>query len=196
MLRPLFLAVLGLAAAAPAVAADAPLRLVTGSGVPHADGPRFGGPDTKAELFANGGLRLGALLDSTPAEGDGADRVAFGGYATYFVDSLSLGSSLRGDAIGSAADMTASYALGDATAQLSLGYQWAGRPAAFSANPLQTMGGLGGGALNDLTLSLSFTHDVTPSFSFGGFAGAVRSEYEDSTTAHGFRLGAGLGYRF
>lgn len=196
MLRPLFLAVLGLVAAAPAVAGDAPPRLVTGSGVPHADGSRFGGADAKAELFANGGLRLGALLDSTPAEGDGADRAAFGGYATYLLDSFSLGSSLRGDATASAADVTASYALGDGTAELSLGYQWAGRPTAFSVSPFQAAGGLGGGALNDLTLSLSFTHDVTPSFSLGGFAGAVRSEYEDRTTEHGFRLGAGLGYRF
>lgn len=199
MFRPLILAVSCLVVAAPAFAGDAPPRLVTGGGLPaRMDGGRFSGPDAKAELYANGGLRLGALLDSTPAdEGEGADRMAMGGYAAYHLDSFSFGSSLRGDSTASAADMTAAYALGDATAALSLGYQWAGRPGTFSIRPVGAVGGLDGAtSLNDLSVSLSFTHDVTPSFSLGGFAGAVRSEYEDRTTDHGFRLGAGLGYRF
>lgn len=155
--------------------------------------------ETRAELFATGGFSLGALTSTPPADAR-TEAMALGGYAAYSLESLHISSSLKGDAIGSAADFTASYAGGlmgvDGVAAVTLGYEWTG-PSAFSVNPMQNPL-LATESLrpnSDLSLSLSFTHSVNPSLSLGGFAAATRSE-EDQAATSGFRLGAGLGVRF
>lgn len=187
-------AVLGLVmlAACPAFAGDKP-RLVTGSVAPGQ--PVLAAPDNRAELFATGGFSLGAV--SGAAGGDPAPRM--GGYAAYSLDAMRLSSSIRGDGGGAMADVSAAYAGGvmgiDGTAALTLGLERA-RPLAFSPNPMQT--GLIGAETRpteDLSLSLSFTHALSPAMSLGGFAAATRSE-EDDTVHSGFRLGAGLGVKF
>lgn len=182
-------------AAVPAWAGDATSprpRLVTGSITPG-----LASPESRSELFATGGFSVGTLSgpSSTPDQ-----PLAVGGYAAYSFDALRLSSSLKGDRLGSGADLTAAYSgavLGiDGVTALTLGYEWA-RPLAFSPNPVQ--GGLAGTdilrPMGDLSLSLSFTHDIGASLSVGGFAAATRTEEDDSATA-GFRLGAGFGVRF
>lgn len=180
-----------LIAASPAWAAEQPRpRLVTGSValLPSAAA-------TRGELFATGGFSLGSVVAPVAH----ADTTATGAYAAYTFDTLRLSSSLKGDGAASMADLTAAYSgalMGlDGTAALSLGYEWA-RPSAFSLNPVHNplMGDFARSA-NDLSLSLSFTHAVNPSLSLGGFAAATRTEEDQAATA-GFRLGAGLGWRF
>lgn len=189
MFRTIVFSALCLAAAAPAFAQDQP-RLVTGGLMPAA---RFSGPDVKAPLVSAGGLTLGALADSTPVSED-ASRLAGGGYVAYAIDKISLTSSARGDATASGLDLGASYAGTAGTAAVKLGYEWAGRPSSFSPNPMQMAPVIE--PASDLSLTLSFTHDITPSLQMGGFAAATRSEYEDRTTQQGFKLGAGMGLRF
>lgn len=191
------LAVIGVCmmAAFPAFAGDKALsrpRLVTGS--VELMRPAV---ETRAELFATGGFSLGALTTAPPADAR-TEAMALGGYAAYSLDALRFSSSLKGDAIGSAADFTASYAGGlmgaDSVAAVTLGYEWT-RHSAFSVNPMQNSL-LTTESLGDLSLALSFTHSVSPFLSLGGFAAATRSEEDDRAATSGFRLGAGLGVRF
>ncbi|MCR6632682.1 MAG: hypothetical protein NVV74_23040 [Magnetospirillum sp.] len=159
-------------------------------------------PEVRTELFSRGAFSAGAVSDSTPTD-RGQDRLALGGYAAYAFQDVTLYSSLKGDADTSAASFSAAYTgFGvDNVAALRLGYEW-GRTQAFSLNPAQA--GLSafagvtepGRPVGDLSLTLSFTREVTPSLSFGGFAAAGRNKDEDGTTENSLRFGAGLGYKF
>lgn len=188
-------AVIGLVmlAAFPAFAGDKP-RLVTGSLA--AGQPPLAATELRAEMFSTGGFSLGAVTSQTATP---SEPPRLGGYAAYSFDAMRLSSSIKGDGTGTGADLTASYAgpvMGmDATAALTLGYERA-RPLAFSPNPMQT--GLIGAETrpsDDLSVSLSFTHSVSPAMSLGGFAAATRSD-EDESSHSGFKLGAGLGVKF
>ncbi|MGE5545751.1 MAG: hypothetical protein ACM33T_02555 [Solirubrobacterales bacterium] len=197
MIRAVVVAI-GLLAAASAQAGEARPRLVTGgmpAFTPQAMVTAAG--DAKANLFTSHGLTLGALLNAPPSAGaDGGP--ASGAFATYAIDSFAFTTALKVGAAGNAGEASAVYASELGRAALSLGYEWTGRPAAFSLNPWQpSLMAEGLRPANDTaTLALSFTRDVTPSLSVGGFAAAVRSEYDDRPTEQGFRLGAALGYRF
>lgn len=203
MIRFVALLPLCLLAAAPACAGDAGRpRLVPGSG--SLSLPSFGNDD-RAEFLSSGGFSLGAL--SAPLGGAGAagtggggDGLAVGGYATYGTDWLRLSSSLRGGQGTGAADLTASQQVApwgvEGVAAINLGYQWT-QVGSFSLNPAQlgvSSGNLG--QANDLSLSLSFTHDLTPAFSMGGFAAASRGEDSDSQNNAGLHFGAGLELKF
>lgn len=183
--------------AAPAVAGEAARpRLVAG-------GMDLSQPDLRTELFAKGAFSAGAVSDTTPAE-QGRERMALGGYAAYAFRDVNLSSSFKGDSFASIADFSASYLGGimgvDGVAAAKLGYQW-GKQQAFSVNPAQAgLSAFSGGydpsrPVGDLSLTLSFTHDVTPSLSLGGFAAATRKDAE-SETPSGLRFGAGVGYKF
>ncbi|MBX9634431.1 MAG: hypothetical protein K2X44_05555 [Magnetospirillum sp.] len=183
--------------AAPAVAGEsARPRLVAG-------GMDLSQPETRAELFSKGSFSAGAVSDSTPTE-HGRERMALGGYAAYAFRDMNLSSSLKGDSFASAADLSASYLGGimgvDGVASVKLGYQW-GRQQAFSVNPAQAgrsafSGGYDvGQPMGDLSLTFSFTHDVTPSLSLGGFAAATRKD-DEREVEPGLRFGAGVGYKF
>ena len=101
------------------------------------------------------------------------------------------------------ADFSAAYAgFGpDSVAAFRLGYEL-GRAQAFSVNPAQAGLSAFSGAydpsrsVGDLSLTLSFTHDVTPSLSLGGFAAAGRQEGEHTAPENSLRFGAGVGYKF
>lgn len=196
------LAILGMCmvTAFPALAGDkAPLRprLVTGNvevirPMTESRAAESRATESRASLFAIGGFSLGTLIGAPPVDA-APEAMAFGGYATYTLDALRFSSSLKGDAAASAADFTASYPMGlDGMAAVTLGYEWS-RHASFSVNPM-----LGNETLRpagDLSLSLSFSHSVTPAVTFGGFAAATRTE-EDQAATSGFRLGAGMGLKF
>lgn len=202
MLRRLALTSMCLLAAAPAWAGDAVRpRLVPGSGALAL--PSFAGAETKTEVLSTGGFSLGTLSApmggqaASPAPGEG---LALGGYAFYGNGWMRLSSSLKGDQAGGLADLTASQPVAplglEGIAALSLGYQWT-QVGGFSLNPAQvgiSNGGLG--QANDLSLSLSFTHEVTPSFSLGGFAAASRGEDVDNQPNAGLHFGAGLELKF
>ncbi|MGE4281728.1 MAG: hypothetical protein AB7G62_19255 [Magnetospirillum sp.] len=168
--------------------------------------PAFGG-ESKAEMYSTGGFSLGAV--SAPIGGASANAtgegMAVGGYASYGTEWMNLSSSLKsGGGLGSA-DLTASRSVSslgvDGVAALSLGYQWT-QVGGFSLNPAQmgvspgVWGQSGWGASTDLSLSLSFSHDVTPSFSMGGFAAASRGEDGASQPNSGLHFGAGLELKF
>lgn len=175
------------------VAEDARPRLVAG-------GMTLAGSELRTELYGNKGFSAGAVSDGAAAE---RGRMALGGYAAYAFQDLRLMSSLRGDRDSTVADISAAYAgFGpDSVAAFRLGYEL-GRAQAFSVNPAQagfnafTGGYDPGRAVGDLSLTLSFTHDVTPALSFGGFAAASRTEEEHAAPENSLRFGAGVGYKF
>ncbi|MBI2240605.1 MAG: hypothetical protein HYU59_07355 [Magnetospirillum gryphiswaldense] len=197
MFRKLTLIALSLSAAMPVWAGEAVRpRLVPGGGGVAL--PVFSG-ENKSEVYSTGGFSLGAVSApmggvSGNANGDG---LAVGGYAAYGMDWMNLSSSVKsGGGVGTA-DLTASRSVSplglDGVAALSLGYQWT-QVGGFSLNPAQM--GVSPGDANDLSLSLSFTHDVTPSFSMGGFAAASRGEDAASQPNSGLHFGAGLELKF
>jgi hypothetical protein len=110
-------------------------------------------------------LNFGAASLGTVNEPTAGGHMLLGGYAAYSFEDVRLQSSL----------------------------QWGhGLDHAFSPNPLH--GGLMGLGNNDVSLTLSFTHDVSPSFSLGGYAATARGE--DAHDPSALRLGAGLGLKF
>lgn len=194
MLHRFALTTLLLIAAIPAAAEEARTRLVVG-------GLNLKGTDMRIELTGDhGGFSAGAVSGDVNAE---SGRMALGGYAAYAFDDVHLSSSLRGDQDRTVADFSAAYAgFGpDSVAAFRLGYEM-GRAQAFSINPAQAgLNVFGGdydpsGSMADLSLTLSFTHDVTPSLSLGGFAAASRQDGEHSAPEKDLRFGAGLGYKF
>lgn len=180
-------------AALPAWAEEARPRLVVG-------GMNLAQPDLRTELYAaKGGFSAGAVSDPSASE---RGRMALGGYAAYVFQDLKLSSSLKGAGDTSTADFSAAYTgFADSTAALRLGYEW-GNTQAFSVNPAQAGLSAFTGAydpnrsVGDLSMTLSFTHDFTPSFSMGGFAAATRKDDERSQPENSLRVGAGLGYKF
>ncbi|CAA7612821.1 hypothetical protein [Magnetospirillum sp. UT-4] len=196
-MRTLVAVALLLAAAAPAFAGEPGRSRLVAGGIDPLD--TAGG--TRAELLTAGPFSFGAQSDAT------AGHMALGGFVAYAVqDTLSLSSSLMsapsGQAYTASADIVAAYSGGllglDGTTALRLGYDWATTGGTFSPNLQHSVLGDAGyhPAAGDLSLSLSFTHPVTPSLSLGGFAAASRAEYESGAGESDFRLGAGLGVRF
>jgi len=197
MFRNLALTAALLIAATPVWAGDAvrPRLVPGGAGLAL---PSFAG-DSKSEVYSTGGFSLGAV--SAPMGGGGSaatgEGLALGGYAAYGLDWMNLSSSVKSGGGLGMADLTASRSVSplgvDGIAALSLGYQWT-QVGGFSLNPAQM--GVSPGDANDLSLSLSFTHDVTPSFSMGGFAAASRGEDAASQPNSGLHFGAGLELKF
>lgn len=186
-------ALLCLAAALPAWAEDARPRLVAG-------GMSLTEPELRTELFAKGGFSAGAAAGAENPAGE-RGRMALGGYAAYAFNDFKLSSSLKGGADANSAEFSAAYAgLGGGVAALRLGYDW-GRSPAFSINPAQAGLSVYSGALNpgraygDASVSLSYTQDITPSLSWGGFAAAGRKD-DAISTENSVRIGAGLGLKF
>lgn len=188
-MKALALVPLCLLLAVPAWAEEAPSRprLVAGG---------MGLGESRTELYRNDGVSLGAV--SRPG---GSGHMSMGGFAAYAMEDGRVATSLRTGATHSAADLSASYhgvVLGvDGTAAMVLNYEW-GQPRAFSPNPQAAS--VPGYDLTrptgDLSLSLSFTHDLNPAFTLGGFAATSRAEFKDSAPEQDFRLGAGLGVKF
>lgn len=189
---------------APAVAGEAERpRLVVG-------GMNLSQSDVRTELFATSGFTAGAVSAFTPGAAasnpveTGRDRMALGGYAAYAFRDLQLSSAVMGDGTASSADFSAAYMGGvmgvNGVASVTLGYEW-GKGQAFSVNPAQAGLTAFSGAydpahsLNDVSLTLSFTHDVTPSLSLGGFAAANRKDGEGEAVRD-LHFGAGVGYKF
>ncbi|MCA1909405.1 MAG: hypothetical protein LDL39_13680 [Magnetospirillum sp.] len=197
MFRHLALTAVLLTVAMPAWAGDSvrPRLVPGGSGLAL---PSFGG-ENRSEAYATGSFSLGAV--SAPMGGGNAaaagDGLSLGGYAAYGLDWMNLSSSVKSGGGLGVADLTASRSVSpwgmDGIAALSLGYQWT-QVGGFSLNPAQM--GVSPGDANDLSLSLSFTHDVTPSFSMGGFAAASRGEDAASQPNSGLHFGAGLELKF
>lgn len=188
------LPILCVLATSPVWAEEARPRLVVG-------GMNLSQPDLRAELYATkGGFSAGAASDGVSAE---RGRMALGGYAAYAFQDVKLSSSLKGAGDTSVADFSAAYTGfgADSTAAFRLGYEW-GNTSAFSVNPAQAGLSAFSGAydpnrpVGDLSMTLSFTHDFTPSFSAGGFAAAIRKDDERSQPENSLSIGAGLGYKF
>jgi len=195
MLKRSVLTLLCLFAAMPAWADGAKPRLVVG-------GMNLGQSDVQLELFTTkSGFSAGAVSGGANAAEPG--RMALGGYAAYAFQDITFTSSLRGDSDTTIADFSAAYAgFGpESMAAFRLGYEL-GRTQSFSVNPAQagfsafSSGYEPGRMVGDLSLTLSFTHEITPSLSFGGFAAASRTEEEHAEPENSLRFGAGLGYRF
>ncbi|OAN50123.1 hypothetical protein A6A04_01565 [Paramagnetospirillum marisnigri] len=203
---------LPLMAAGQALAAEAGNRLVAGGASGLSGGSALRAQsigETRLPLLTSGAFSVGGIAEpsrsasalSLPWSGQG--NLAVGGYIAYGMGDGRLTSSLTSDGGAMRANISAAYAgglLGNAsTAALSLGSVWA-KPQGFSPNPLQAGPGLTDPAASqsgtDLNLSLSLTHQMTPSFSFGGIAQANKLGGEDKTTGSGFMLGAGMGLKF
>ncbi|MBR9971251.1 hypothetical protein [Magnetospirillum sulfuroxidans] len=201
MIRNLVALSVCLVIAAPAWAGEAVRpRLVPGGG--SIGLPALAG-DNKVAVYSLGGFSLGSIAAPLATAADGVaaiDGMAVGGYAAYSSDWGRVTSSLKSGNGNGVADLTASQHVSplglDGLAALSLGYQWT-QAAGFSLNPAQM--GVSSGALgqaSDLSLSLSFTHELTPSFSLGGFAAASRGEDAASLPNSGLHFGAGLELKF
>ncbi|WP_096703978.1 hypothetical protein [Magnetospirillum sp. 15-1] len=185
-------------------------RLVPGGGAARAEAPAFGLGESRLPLMSSGKLSAGAV--SGPSAGLSGSPLAFGlpgsplavgGYVAYGGANVQLSSSLRSDGASSGANLAASWAGGalgtDSRASLSLGVNrtdWgyispnSQHPALTLADPYRT-----GPNGNEINMSLSLIHQVSPSFSVGGMAGANRASGTDQPGT-GLTLGAGLGYRF
>lgn len=182
-------------------------RLVPGGGAVRADAPAFTPGETRLPLVSAGKLSAGAV--SAPSTGPGGSPLPFGipgaplavgGYVAYGGSTAQLSSSLRSDGNTSGAQVSASWG-NDSKAAVSLGVNrsdW-GRISPNSQHPTLSLAdpyrGVPNGGGSDVNMSLSLTHQVSPSFSVGGVAGANRASGTD-TPGTGLSVGAGLGYRF
>lgn len=182
-----------LLAAHSAWAGEARPRLVVG-------GMNLSQPELRTELFAaKNGFSAGAVSDTSAPE---RGRMALGGYTAYAFKDFQLATALKGGDTSSAEFSAAYTGFGaDSTAAFRFGYEW-GNVQSFSVNPAQvglsafTSGYDANRSVGDLSMTLSFTHDVTPSLSFGGFAAASRKDDERTAPENSLRFGAGLGYKF
>lgn len=187
-------------------------RLVPGGGAVRAEAPAFSLGETRLPLVSSGKLSAGAV--SAPSTGMTGSPLPFGipgsplavgGYVAYGTGSAQLSSSLRSDGVTSGANVSASWG-NESKAALSLGVnrsEWS-RISPNSQHPTLSLadpyrGGPNGGGPNgggsDVNMSLSLTHQVSPSFSVGGVAGANRASGTDNPGTD-LSVGAGLGYRF
>ncbi|KIL97319.1 hypothetical protein CCC_00380 [Paramagnetospirillum magnetotacticum MS-1] len=179
-------------------------RLVPGGGGARAETPVFGLGETQLPLASSGKLSVGTL--SGPSAGLSGHPLAFGlpgsplavgGYVAYGGASSQLSSSLRSDGLSRGANLAASWGGGvlgnDSRAALALGVSRISpntqQPSLTLADPYRA------GTGTEINMSLSLIHQVSPSFSVGGMAGANRSNGTESSGT-GLSLGAGLGYRF
>lgn len=178
-------------------------RLVPGGGATRTDSTAFSPGETRLPLVSAGRLSAGAV--SAPSAGPAASPLPFGqpgsplavgGYVAYGNGSAQLSSSLRSDGVTSGASLSASWG-NDSRAAVSLGVNrtdWS-RISPNSQHPSLTLADPYRGIGNDLNMSLSLTHQVSPSFSVGGMAGANRANGTEAPGT-GLMVGAGLGYRF
>jgi hypothetical protein len=198
LIRAALLALCGLAAA-PAFAGEAPRpRLVVG-------GIDLSQPEIRNEMFEAGAFSAGTV-SGTASERGGERAMVMGGYAAYAFRDLQFSSSLKGNSSVSSADFGASYdgtVMGvEGIAAFRLGYEWGAMPLAFSVNPAQSgLSAFGPGydptrPTSDLSLTFSFTHEVTPALSLGGFATAGRQGEEGQQPESSLRFGAGVGLKF
>ncbi|CUW37306.1 conserved exported protein of unknown function [Magnetospirillum sp. XM-1] len=178
-------------------------RLVPGGGAVPSDAPAVSLGETRLPLVSAGKLSAGAV--SAPSRsplpfGQPGSPLAVGGYVAYGNGPAQLSSSLRSDGTTSGANVSASWG-NDSRAALSLGVNrtdWSRispnsqHPALTLADPYRSIPNGGGSEVN---MSLSLTHQVSPSFSVGGMAGANRTGGSESPGT-GLSVGAGLGYRF
>lgn len=197
LMRVALLALCGLAAA-PAFAGEAARpRLVVG-------GMDLSQPEIRNEVFEAGAFSAGTVSGTT-SERSG-ERMVMGGYTAYAFRDLQFSSSLKGNSAISAADFGASYDGGimgvEGIAAFRLGYEWGAMPLAFSVNPAQNGLSAFGASYDptrpasDLSLTFSFTHEVTPALSLGGFAAAGRQGEEGQPPESSLRFGAGVGLKF
>jgi hypothetical protein len=179
-------------------------RLVPGGVAARIEAPALGLGESRVPLASTGKLSAGAL--SGPSAGLAlpfglpGSSLAVGGYVAYGNGNTQLSSSLRSDGISRGANVSASWGgdiLGvDSKASLSLGMNRSdlGRISPNSQHPSLTLADPYSDG-SDINMSLSLIHQVSPSFSVGGMAGANRSSGSESSGS-GLMLGAGLGYRF
>jgi hypothetical protein len=179
-------------------------RLVPGGITARVESPSLGLGESRLPLASSGKLSAGAL--SGPAAGLAlpfglpGSSLAIGGYVAYGSGSTQVSSSLRSDGFSRGANVSASWGgdiLGlDSKASLSLGLNRTdlGRISPNSQHPSLTLADPYRDG-SDINMSLSLIHQVSPSFSVGGMAGANRSNGSDAS-GPGLMLGAGLGYRF
>jgi|GEM_PF-2862150 hypothetical protein len=198
LMRAVLLVLCGLASA-PAFAGEAarPRLVVGGMDLSH--------PEIRNEMFAAGDFSAGSVsgMSVMPDRNGG---LIMGGYAAYAFHDLQFSSSLKGNSSVSAADFGASYDGGilglEGIAAFRLGYEWGALPQAFSVNPAQAgLSDLDGiydptRPVSDLSLTFSFTHDVTPALSLGGFAAAGRQGEDGQEPESSLRFGAGVGVKF
>jgi hypothetical protein len=174
-------------------------RLVPGGALQAAPAPNLDLGSYSSPIVSSGRFSLGTT-GGDGAFGQARGHLSVGGYMAYGLGAdARLASSLRSDGGITSADVTAAYAGSLGIASVKLGTVWA-KPQAFSPNPLQL--GLaptdpfprpGSG---DINLTLSLMKQVTPAFSVGGVAEAIRPSGTDLSSPPGFMLGASLGYRF
>ena len=187
-------------------------RLVPGGSAIRSEAPAFGLGETRLPLASSGKLSAGALsgpstslAGSTLAFGIPGSPLAVGGYVAYGSSAAQLSSSLRSNGASSGANLSASWSGGvlgaDSKASVSLGVNrtdWS-RISPNSQHPAMTLAdpyrGSPNGGGSDINMSLSLIHQVSPSFSVGGMAGANRASGSEQPGT-GLTLGAGLGYRF
>ncbi len=154
----------------------------------------FSGMSGEADpALAIGHFSAGTLPSATSERG-------FGAYAGYSIGKLYISSALQGDNAISAAELSAAY-VGQVfgikgTTALHVGYEWEGL-GVFSPNPTQAaITADPGRPAGDLSLGLSFTHDLSSDFTLGGFAMATRGIESSGEDEPAVRVGAGVGYRF
>lgn len=184
-----FCAALLCSAAAPAFAGELP-RLVPGAtgSAAFAEWRTQAAAPVTAEMYAHNGLRLGAMVAPVPGE-PVSGGTGVGGFASYNLNSFTLGSSLRSGDDAGIADLSASYAADFGTTILTLGYGWSG----FTPSPQIVDSQIPAASLS---LGIGFQSDLSSALQLGGYAAAIRSQYEDRPTQQGFRVGATLGWRF
>lgn len=188
-----------LADAGSAWAESGPRLVPGGPGMATLDPGPHGATEVSAELFAKNGFKLGALVDVEPRGGQSRD-MGLGGFASFTLESFTLGSALRSTDDLASADITASYAATFGTAAITLGYGWSGGQSVQAFTPSGYAGhhtsGVAGSPTSDMSIAVNFTHDLVSAVHVGGFAAANRGQYEDRSTEHGFRVGAILGWKF
>lgn len=142
----------------------------------------------------------------------GSRPMALGGFVEIAYDQFRFDGSLSGgNREGFVADLGAAFesrlpGLGTVY-RVRLGAEWANGDQSgsyFSVSPALSAFGADADGLagyRDVSVAVSFTHDITPSFYVAGIAGAKRVLTELSEGSNGpepnrFHLGAGLGFRF
>lgn len=180
-------------------------RLVPGGVTARIESPALGLGESRLPLASAGKLSAGALSGPSagipmPSFGLPGSSLAVGGYVAYGSGNAQVSSSLRSDGISRGANVSASWGgdiLGvDSKASLSLGMNRTelGRISPNSQHPSLSLADPYHDG-SDINMSLSLIHQVSPSLSVGGMAGANRASGNESTGS-GLMLGAGLGYRF
>ncbi len=122
-----------------------------------------------------------------------------GGYLAYSLSDYSLDAKWREDgAGGTAGGIGASYgaSLGAGTAYaVRVGAGW-GEAGSFSPNAVAQADAIS----NEVNVSVSLTHAITPNMYFNGMAGAARplgsQDPSVDVGSRDYRIGAGLGLRF